>query len=93
MQLLGYIENNLIALDQLFNTLLLGYPDETLSSRAYRADRAGKVFGKLFRPLIDGIFFWQISSSKDEHGIPKSHCWQAYTSERTNKQLPLDFRD
>lgn len=54
---MGYLLSLLIALDQLANALLAGSSDETLSSRAYRADRDGKVFGRFFRPLIDTLFF------------------------------------
>lgn len=79
--ILRYLENNLIALDQLFNALLLGSPDETLSSRAYRADLANKVFGRMFRPLIDLIFFWQ-----------DQHCKQSFLSEINKKQLPKYFQ-
>lgn len=77
-----YLENNLIALDQLLNTLLNGNPDETLSSRAYRTEQSGKVFGKIFRPLIDILFFWQ-----------DRHCLQAYLSEVNRQQLPTEFRE
>lgn len=45
----GYLLNIAIAFDQWLNAILAGAPDETLSSRAYRADRDGKVFGKVFR--------------------------------------------
>lgn len=69
-----------IALDQLLNALLLGAPDETLSSRAYRADRDNKVFGRLFRPLIDVLFFWQ-----------DQHCHSAYMSEVHRRQYPKHF--
>lgn len=79
---MSYLKNNLIALDQLLNTLLDGSPDETLSSRAYRADKQGKVFGKLFRPIIDTLLFLQ-----DEH------CKQSYLSELSRKHLPETFRD
>lgn len=36
-----YGKRTLIAVDQLINTLLGGYPDETLSSRCYRWARDG----------------------------------------------------
>jgi hypothetical protein len=75
-----YILYVLIAIDQLFNALLLGAPDETLSSRAYRAEQSGKVFGKLFRPLIDLLFFFD-----------KQHCYNAYISEVKKRQLPAAF--
>ena len=71
----------LIALDQLLNALLWGFADETLSSRAYRADRDGKVFGRIFRPFIDTLFFWQ----------PR-HCFQSYLAEVQRRQYSKNFR-
>ena len=71
----------LVALDQLLNALLFGYADETLSSRAYRADRDGKVFGRIFRPVIDTLFFWQ-----------DRHCYQSYLAEVQRRQLSRNFR-
>lgn len=76
-----YIEALLIAFDQLLNALLAGAPDETLSSRAYRADRDGKVFGRIFRPFIDTLFFWQ----------PR-HCFQSYLAEVQRRQYSRNFR-
>lgn len=77
-----YLLNLGIALDQLANTVLLGTPDETLSSRAYRADVKGRLFGKFFRPLIDCVFFLQ-----------ESHCAESYLSEVKRKQLPTEFQE
>lgn len=51
----------------LLNTILAGPPDETLSSRGYRAEQKERLFGKFFRPIIEGIFFWQ-----------KDHCYKSY---------------
>lgn len=70
-----------IACDQLLNVLLLGSPDETLSSRSYRADRDGKAFGRFFRPCIDTLFFWQ-----------QRHCYDAYLAEVQRRQLSKNFR-
>lgn len=78
---MNYLLSVWIAVDQLLNALLLGAPDESLSSRAYRADRDGKAFGRFFRPLIDGMFFWQ-----------QRHCYQAYLAEVQRKQLSKNFR-
>ena len=77
-----YILQNLIAIDQLFNTLLGGYADETLSSRAYRAEKKRRIFGKLFRPLIDTILFFD-----------KNHCLNSYYSEKSRRHWPLELRD
>lgn len=49
----------LMALDCLLNAVLVGWHHETLSSRAWRAWANGKVFGRIFRPLIDVLFVWQ----------------------------------
>ena len=69
----------LIALDQLINTLIGGYADETLSSRAHRRRLRGKG-GVAW--VIDHIFFWQ-----DEH------CKASYESELERAQLPVEFRE
>lgn len=50
-----YVWNLLIALDQLLNTLLVGNPDETLSSRAYKASLKGKAWGCILCKLLDKI--------------------------------------
>lgn len=69
----------LIAIDQFVNTLIGGYADETLSSRAHRRRLRGKG-GVAW--LIDHIFFWQ-----------EEHCKTAYESELERTQLPVEFRE
>lgn len=44
-----------VAWDQLLNALLLGYPDETISSRAGKGRRAGKWYWKLVADILDFI--------------------------------------
>ena len=78
---MSYLHALFVAFDQLLNTALLGSPDETLSSRAYRADQGGKVFGRIFRPAIDMLFFWQ----------PR-HCYSAYVAELQRRQYPANFK-
>ncbi len=70
-----------IALDQLFNTLLAGYADETLSARAYRMQFKKKRW-KTARRLLDGLFFWH-----------DDHCFNAYINEYKRKHLPAHYRD
>jgi hypothetical protein len=78
-----------IAFDQLINALIppldgtIGYADETLSARSYRAYRDGKILGRLTMPVIDLLFFWQ----------GKGHCYNAYLKERQRKNLPEEYRD
>jgi len=77
----SWMWQNLIAIDQLGNTLLGGMADETLSSRAYRAEVKGRIFGKIFRPLIDAIFFFD-----------KDHCFNSYVSELNRRHFPREFQ-
>jgi hypothetical protein len=65
--------NFLIALDQfLFCLVCLGgsNPDETASSAAYRLEKAGRWQGKVFRPVLDRLFWFD-----------PMHCMGAYVSE------------
>lgn len=71
----------LIALDQLLNTLIGGWADETLSSAAYKSDQKGLFWGKITRPLIDAIFFWQ-----------DRHCYYAFIAEKFRLQSPPEDR-
>ena len=76
----------MIALDQLANVLITpfsrgAWADETLSSRAWRMSMRGKPFGRVFRPMIDCLFFWQ-----------KGHCQQAFEYERSRSGLPPELR-
>lgn len=74
-----YGKKLLIAIDQLINTIVCGWPDETLSSRAYRWEKDGKRGWT--RRVIDAIFFWE-----------KQHCYSSYVSEREGRQLPPELR-
>lgn len=84
----AYFEQVLIALDQLANALMppidgtIGYADETLSARCYRANRDGKRFGLWFMPPIDWFFgLWQ----------GPNHCKNAYTKEFDRKNYPSEY--
>ena len=74
-----YAKKILIAADQLVNALLAGWPDETLSSRAYRWEQNGVRSWP--RRFIDRLFFWE-----------QDHCYQSYISEREGRQLPPELR-
>lgn len=69
----------LIALDQLVNALCNGWPDETLSSRAWRWELNGKRNWP--RKAIDRLFFFDLD-----------HCRESYESERLGRQLPPELR-
>ena len=73
-----YGKKLLIAVDQLINTICGGWPDETLSSRAWRLKTEGKKSWPC--ELIDLIFFWE-----------ENHCYESYKSEIERKQYPPKF--
>ena len=76
-----YFHKLIIWLDQGFNVVFLaGYPDETLSARAYRWDRDNKRKWPKF--LINLMFFWQ-----------RDHCYSAYSNEVKRRQYPPDYRE
>lgn len=75
-----YGKRILIGLDQFLNTLFMGWPDETLSSRCWRWEQAG--IRAWPRKLVDTLFFWQ-----------PNHCRSAYESERKRLQCPPELRN
>ena len=77
----GYFFNLLIALDQLVNTVCAGYPDETLSARAYR--KKWKLAW-----YIDLLFFWQTDG-----GGTRNHCKASYEYEKARMDLPPEYRE
>ena len=71
----------LIALDQLLNALCGGWPDETISSRAWRWELSGTRSWP--HKLIDGLAL--ILGDRD-------HCRESFESERLGRQLPPELR-
>jgi hypothetical protein len=49
----GYIKHLLVGFDHLLNVISGGLPDETISSRAARADLKGKVWGRVMSRFLD----------------------------------------
>lgn len=70
-----------IAVDQLINTLLGGWSDETLSSRCYRNSKK-YWYAEVGRVILDFIF----------RPFGKDHCYQSYLSEVERKHLGEDFK-
>ena len=77
---MSYLLRVLVALDQLVTALLGGWPDETLSSYAWRLEKQGKPFG-FTRKVIDFVFFWD-----------EDHCYKAMLAERWRLQTPPELR-
>lgn len=76
--------NLAIAIDQVAYVLITlgaGSPDETLSAAAYRTERSGKLFGKVFRPTIDLLF----------RPLERNHCYSAFMAEKLRTQLPKEY--
>ena len=68
-----------IALDQLLNAVIGGYPDESLSARAYRWRRDGRRAWPA--AVANAVFWWQ-----------RDHCCSAYGNEIKRRQLPPEYR-
>ena len=49
----GYAHRDLVALDQFLNVMADGSPDETISSRAARADEKGKLWGRVLSRFLN----------------------------------------
>ena len=77
----NYLFNVLVGFDQFLNTVLAGWADETLSSRAHRVHQQGKPWGFL-RNIINLLFWWQ-----------DDHCLLAYNYEKSRRQLPPELRE
>jgi len=78
------ILNWLITLDQfLFSCLTLGSsnPDETASACAWRREQAGELSGKVFRPLLDRLFWFD-----------PDHCRISFEDEKNHLQEPIEER-
>jgi hypothetical protein len=83
-QFLAVLKQQLLAVDQLLNTLCWFLPggvwaDESFSARSWRC-RDLKPF-HILRPLIDGLFFWQ-----------DGHCELSYEEELKRSQSPKEER-
>jgi hypothetical protein len=62
----GYLHKDLVGLDQFANVVTGGNPDETISSRAARADESGKTWGKLMSRFLN--FFQKDHGPKAQAG-------------------------
>lgn len=69
-----------LALDQLINAILGGYPDESLSARAFRWDRDGRR--RWPKKIINAMFFWQ-----------RDHCRSAWHCEQELRHMPPEYRE
>lgn len=87
MKLTAYAKHLLVALDQLVNAAFGGWPDETLSSRAWRRHVAGR--GSWPCRIIDRLFFWDVA---ENGGRIVRHCELSYISEKARLQLGPEFR-
>ena len=77
------ILNLLIAIDQLIYVLLTlgnGDPDETLSAAAWRLEQKGHPAGKIFRPIIDAVLWFD-----------PEHCKTSYESEINKAKALLNL--
>lgn len=85
-----YVKRILIAFDQLANTLIHGYEDESLSSRFYRWSlKTGKLW-KIPAIIVDTLLFFD--KGKDLDGTIIHHCEKAFQNELKRTGLPHIMR-
>lgn len=73
-----YIKNILIAISQLFNSILFGHPDETIAARSYRKSYEGNIIFIVICFSLD-MFFSIFTGSRN-------HCQKAHEEEVLNEQ-------
>lgn len=91
----SFLRQIAIVCDQVFNVLLLGWADETMSARAHRAWVKGRRFGLVFRPLIDLMFSWQAPDDEVNSLAGKlvtSHCERAFYKEVLRRDNSPEYR-
>ena len=69
----------LLALDQLLNTLLGGWADESFSARCYRHRYQNGWYAMML--LVNALFF------------NREHCKLAYQSEKERSHVPVEYRE
>jgi hypothetical protein len=74
----------LIAVDQLANTLIGGWADETISSRSWRMEQRATRWA-CSRRWIDAVFRLCFGQ--------QDHCFGSYTSEQVRTHFPPELRD
>lgn len=78
-----YIKNILIAISQLFNSILFGHPDETIAARSYRKSYEGNIIFIIICFSLD-VFFSIFTCSRN-------HCQKAHEEEVLNEQNSNDY--
>ena len=79
-----YIKNILIAISQLFNSILFGHPDETIAARSYRKSYEGNIIFIIICFSLD-VFFSILTGSRN-------HCQKAHEEEVLNEQNSNDYK-
>lgn len=88
--IIQFLYNIFISIDQLVNTLLLGHPDETLSSRLGRARLEPRYFWvSWIRHLVNILFFFD---SEERYGRTVRHCEKSVMPlEQMNFRKKIDY--
>ena len=79
----SYLLSLLIAIDQLVNCLLCGFPDETVSSRAHRCNDKRKW--QIAEKVINTLFWFD-----EDNGM--KHCELSYYGELSREHFPITVK-
>ena len=77
--ILWHFKQILLAFDQLLNTILGGWADESFSARCYRHRYQNGWYAMML--VVNALF------------CNHEHCKQAYQSEKKRTQAPVEYRE
>jgi hypothetical protein len=74
----------------------VGYADETLSAHAWRSYDRRTWWGRIWKPVIDFLWWWQapdaVVNAKAGRAVT-GHCERAFWKERLRRDMPPEYRD
>ena len=74
----------------------VAYADETMSAHCWRSYDRGRIWGRMFMPVIDVLFLWQ---GEDEEVNERAgrrvvrHCERAFWKELMQREMPPAYRE
>lgn len=90
-----YLNQLLIGIDQLLNTVVAGWADETFSARCFRSARRDQGKGRWVyaERFVNILFLWQDALVKSRgQWTGARHCERAWQQELDRRQYPPEYR-
>lgn len=74
----------------------VAFADETLSAHAWRSYERKRLWGRLWKPVIDWMFAWQPQDAEVNARAGKpwlDHCERAFWKEIIRREMPPEYRE